>query len=329
MPMKILVTGASGLTGSQLTKRLLREGNEVRVLVRKQSRLSVLEGLPVEVAHGDLAAAAELPADLMRGIGTVYNIAAAWQAENVPDSYFRAVNVEGVRRLLQMARQSGVRRFVHCSTVGVQGEIRNPPATEEHPYNPGDHYQRTKMDGELLALDFFRQHGLPGAVVRPVGVHGPGDTRFLKLFRSINRGHFRMIGSGRTLYHLTYIDDLVSGIVLAGTRPEAVGEVFTIGGESYLTLQELVEKIARILGRKLPALHIPVFPVWLAGALCELTCRPLGISPPLYRRRVDFFTKDRAFDIGKAKRLLGFRPQVGVDEGLQRTADWYRAQDLL
>jgi len=327
--MNILVTGASGTTGSVLTRRLLEQGHRVRVLLRPSSSLKALEGMPLETVLGDLADAAHLPEGLMRDIDTVYHLAAAWQAENVPVSNFRTINVEAVGRLLHLAREAGVHRFVHSSTVGVQGEIRHPPATEEHPYNPGDHYQQTKMEGELLALDFFRREGLAGTVVRPVGIYGPGDRRFLKLFKMIDQGRFRMIGNGRTLYHLTYIDDMVSGIILAGTRPEGVGEIFTIGGEGFLTLQALAEKIAALLDRRLPVWKIPATPVWLAGALCELFCRPLGLNPPIYRRRVDFFLKDRAFDISKAKRLLGYQPQVPLDEGLRRTVACYRAEGLL
>jgi nucleoside-diphosphate-sugar epimerase len=96
-----------------------------------------------------------------------------------------------------------------------------------------------------------------------------------------------------------------------------------------LTLAELVARIARTLNVSVPSKRVPVWPVWLAGLLCEIVCRPFGIEPPIYRRRVDFFIKDRAFDISKAKRLLGYEPQVELDTGLQMTAEWYLAQNLL
>lgn len=138
-----------------------------------------------------------------------------------------------------------------------------------------------------------------------------------------------MIGSGNVLYHLTFVEDLVAGIALAGEKDEAIGEIFTIGGEGYLTLNELVSKISEILNRPVSSIRIPVWPVWFAGWLCEIICQPFGISPPIYRRRVDFFLKDRAFDISKAKRLLGYQPRVSLDEGLRKTAVWYREQGLL
>ncbi|MDZ7262165.1 MAG: NAD(P)-dependent oxidoreductase, partial [candidate division KSB1 bacterium] len=145
----------------------------------------------------------------------------------------------------------------------------------------------------------------------------------------IYKGKFRMIGNGRVLYHLTYIDDLVEGIILCGEKEEARGQLYTLGGNEYVTLNELVGMIAEALEVPRPTKRIPVWPVWLAGALCEAMCRPLGIEPPIYRRRVDFFIKDRAFDISKAKRELGYQPKIDLKTGLKLTADWYRQQGWL
>jgi nucleoside-diphosphate-sugar epimerase len=327
--VKALVTGASGFTGSHLARHLGAAGYDVRALVRRSSRLTALEGVPVELAYADLEKADPLD-HAVQGVHAVFHIAALYRAENVSRRAFWDVNVEATRRLLEASERAGVRRFVHCSTVGVQGDIRNPPAPEEAPYSPGDRYQESKRDGELLALEWFRSGRVAGSVVRPTGIYGPGDLRFLKLFRMIDRGRFRMLGSGEVLYHLTYVEDLAQGLRLAGEREEALGEVFTIGGEGYLTLNQLVAKIAQALGRPIPQhAHIPVWPVWMAGLACELLCKPFGIEPPLYRRRVDFFTKSRAFDISKAKRLLGYRPQVSLEDGLRRTASWYREEGLL
>jgi nucleoside-diphosphate-sugar epimerase len=326
--MKALVTGANGFTGSHLTRHLLERGYAVRALVREGADLATIEGLPLEYSVANLADVSPLD-DAMRGIDVVFHVAAVYRNESLPRRVFRDVNVGGTRRLLEAAKRGDVRRFVHCSTVGVQGDIRNPPATEDAPYAPGDPYQESKRDGGILALDFFKRENLPGTVVRPTGIYGPGDTRLLKLFRFINNGQFRMIGSGNVLYHLTYVEDVVTGILLAGEKETAVGEIFTIGGNEHLTLNELVGKIAAILSKPLKTGRIPVWPVWMAGLLCELTCRPMGISPQLYRRRVDFFTKDRAFDISKARRRLGYEPRVALDEGLRRTVAWYRGHGWL
>jgi len=327
MGEKVLVTGSTGFTGGHLCRRLLQKGYQVRGLARETSDYIDLQKAGVEIVIGDLRDKASLTR-AVKGIDTVYHLAALYRQEGVPKKLFWEVNVEGTRNILEASLEAGVKRFVHCSTVGVQGEIKNPPATEDYPYNPGDYYQESKMEGEKLALRFFSEHNLPG-VVRPVGIYGPGDKRFLKLFRYIYNGKFRMLGNGETLYHMTYIDDLVEGIILCGERDNAIGEIYTIGGEEYVTLNELVEMIAEILGVEKPRGHFPIWPVWLVSSLCETVCRPLRIEPPLYRRRLDFFIKDRAFDISKAKRELGYQPKVGLKTGLKITAEWYRQQGWL
>jgi nucleoside-diphosphate-sugar epimerase len=326
--MTALVTGANGFTGSYLVKNLIHRGYKVKGLVRKNSDLKNIKDLPIELIYADIAV--DSLEGIMKDIDIVFHIAAAYRIENVPQKYFWDVNVEGTRKLLKEAKRAGVKRFIHSSTVGVQGEIKDPPAKEEDPYGPGDYYQESKVEGEKLALDFFRKENLPGVVVRPVGIYGPGDMRFLKLFKFINNGKFRMIGNGKVLYHLTFVEDLAEGIALAGEKNEALGEVFTIGGESYLMLSELVNKIAAALDKPIPdKMRIPVWPVWFGGLICEIACKPFGITPPIYRRRVDFFIKDRAFDISKAKKILGYQPKVSLDKGLKITADWYKQQGLL
>jgi nucleoside-diphosphate-sugar epimerase len=323
-----LVTGANGFTASYVCRQLLEKGYKVRGLVRKNADMKLIDGASIELCYADLALDTDF-SSVMDGIDVVYHIAAAYRTENVPRKYFWDVNVEGTKKMLEAAKKAGVKKFVHSSTVGVQGDIENPPATEEYRYGPGDYYQESKVDGEKLVLEFHKKEKFPIAVVRPVGIYGPGDTRFLKLFKHIYNGKFRMIGDGKVLYHMTYVEDLAHGFILAGEKEESVGEIFTIGGEGYLTLGELVDKIASILNKQIPKLKIPVWPVWFGGLLCEIACKPFGLSPPIYRRRVDFFVKDRAFDISKAKRLLGYSPKVPLDEGLKLTADWYLKNGLL
>lgn len=328
MAESALVTGASGFTGGALCRRLAAGGADVTAFVRSPGRCDELRSMGVRVVAVDITSADEVKA-AFRPFSAVYHIAAAFRVEEDSLAAFRLVNVEATRNLLEAAAAAGVRRFVHCSTVGVQGEIDDPPASEEYRFRPGDEYQQSKMEGEVLAREFFARSGLPGVVVRPVGIYGPGDARFLKLFRPISRRRFVMIGSGRPLYHLTYIDDLVDGFVLAGSRPEAPGEVFTIGGPRYTTLNELVRLIAGAVGAPPPRVRIPYAPVHAAAAVCQAVCRAAGVKPPLYPRRVEFFAKSRAFSIGKARRLLGYSPKVDLEEGLGRTAAWYREKGLL
>jgi nucleoside-diphosphate-sugar epimerase len=330
--VKVLVTGATGFTGGHLAASLARRGDDVRALVRPKSRArfdrSPLSAAGVDAAEGDLGDRSSLDR-AVAGVEVVYHIAATYREAGQPDAAYRAINVEGTRHLLEAARAAGARRLVHCSTGGVHGHVAHPPANEDAPFNPGDIYQETKLEAERLVRRFGRDTGFDVVIVRPIGIYGPGDTRFLKMFRGLARGRFPMLGSGEVFYHLTFIDDLVEGFRLCGRVLVAAGRTYLLAGPRYTTLNELVALVARAVGGTPPRIHWPVWPFWTAGLLCELVCVPLRIEPPLYRRRVDFYTKSRAFDTTRARTELGYAPQVDLEEGLRRTADWYRAEGLL
>jgi nucleoside-diphosphate-sugar epimerase len=319
----VALTGASGYTGGRLLAALRERGDEVTVLVRARSPADAVRSRAARVVEGDLADADAIDR-LISGQDAVLHVAAVYRTAGHPDDYYREVNVRGTERLLEAAARHGVRRFVHTSTVGVHGHVEIPPADENAPLAPGDIYQETKAEGEKLAFDYHRRRGVPVSVVRPGAIYGPGETRLLKLFRAIARGRYAIVGSGRTFYHPVYIDDLVAGYLLALDRDEAVGEAFLICGPSYISQQDLAALVAKHTGGRVLPFRIPARPIQWAGDLVEAICVPLGIEPPLHRRRVDFWTKSRAFTIEKARRLLGYDPKVGLDEGVARTAAWYR-----
>jgi nucleoside-diphosphate-sugar epimerase len=320
-----LVTGATGFTGSHLALSLARAGRQVRALVRDHARAGELAAAGVELVAGDIR-----DADALRrataGVSVVYNIAALYRQAGLPRETYRAVNATAAGAIVEAAAGAGARRVVQCSTVGVHGDVEHPPANEDAPLKPGDVYQETKLEGERLAQDASRRTGIPVTIVRPSGIYGPGDRRLLKLFRGVARGRFPMLGSGKIYYHLTYIDDLVEGFRLCGEHPAAANRTYILAGGEVTTLNELVDLVADVAGTKPPRVHLPVWPVWIAGAVCELVCGPFGLEPPLYRRRVDFFTKSRAFDIGRARQEIGYAPRVSLRDGIARTLDWYRGR---
>ena len=330
--MTVLVTGATGFTGGHLAAGLKQCGHTVRALVRPRSlekfRASSLAQLGIDAVEGDLTDP-ESVARAAVGATVVYHIAATYREAGQPDSVYRVVNVDGTRHVLDAARRAGATRVVHCSTGGVHGHIEQPPATEDAPLNPGDVYQETKLEAEQLAREYGRTHPLEVVIARPIGIYGPGDTRFLKMFRGLARGRFPMLGSGDVFYHLTYIDDLVEGFRLCGEVAGVSGRTYVLAGPRYTTLNELVQLVATELEVEPPRWHWPAWPFWTAGLLCEAICVPLRIEPPLYRRRVDFYTKSRAFDTSRARAELGFAPRVDLREGIHRTAEWYRACGLL
>ncbi len=317
-PAWVVVTGATGFVGKRLCQTLTDRGYKVRVLVRSDREDPFFRSINAQIYTGDICDP-EVADWVLDGAVGLFNLAAVVSKKGVDVSEFRRVHVEAVENLLDAALRRGVRRFVQCSTIGVLGDIGNRPADEETPLNAKDEYQLSKAEGEKLALSYNGKEKLEVTVVRPAMVYGPGDTRLAKLFRHIATGRFRMIGTGATLAHPVYIDDLVEGMILALNSKKAAGRIYILGGDRCVTLNEWAAIIAKAAGVKLSRFHIPYPLVMSVALVCEVICAPFGIEPPLYRRRVDFFIKNRAFAIDRAKEELGYNPMVNLEEGAKRT----------
>jgi nucleoside-diphosphate-sugar epimerase len=321
---RVLVTGAGGFTGLTLARTLAARGHQVCGLIRNPAHAGELARAGVEVVPGDVRDEALVRRSL-EGVDTVYHLAAVFRRAGVPDSEYRTVHVDATRLLIEAARDAGVRRVVHCSTVGVHGHIAgDAPATEDAPFHPMDIYQQTKLEGEWMARETARRTGVALTVVRPGPIYGPGDRRLLKLIGGVARRRFRLLGDGSPRFQMVYVDDLIEGFRLAGEQPNAVGRTYIITGAEAPSLRDLVDEIADVAQVQPPRLRLPVWPFWLLGAACEAVCVPFGIEPPIFRRRVKFFTSNRWFDTSRAQRELGFAPQVPLREGLQRTLESYR-----
>lgn len=327
-PETVAVTGATGFLGSHLTEHLICQGCRLRILARDPDKAAPFRDRVEAVVAGDIADPGAL-ADLAGGCRTFVHLVSNFRVVKGSAESYQRVNVEGTRNALAAAAEAGVRRFVHCSTIGVHGDVARSPANEESPYNPGDLYQETKLQAEHACRDFMSNTDMEIVIIRPTSQYGPGDLRMLKMFRMLAAGRFVMIGSCQAHFHAVYIDDLVAGFRLAMTRPGIGGDTFLIGGPRYVTLQEYIETAAAALGAPAPRWRVPYWPVHFAAWTCEVLCRPLGLEPPLHRRRVRFFRNNRAFNIDKARRVLGYEPRVELAEGMRRTVDWYREQGLL
>jgi nucleoside-diphosphate-sugar epimerase len=321
--MRSLVTWGTGFTGSHLVRRLLDRGDEVRVLDTAPGLADAeLASRGARLVFGSVTDAAVVD-ELTRGVDRVFHLAAVFRQINVPDALYHSVNAEGTRIVAEAALRHGVSSFVYCSTQGVHGDVAQPPGDEDSPIAPEDYYQQTKFEGEEHVQALVAK-GLPATILRPMGIYGPGDpARFLMLFKAVSRGWFLMFGNGETLYHPLYIDNLVDAFELAAAR-RGRGEVFLIGDAAYVTLNDLVKAVAASMSVPVRIVYLPFRPLWLAAAACEAVCRPLGLEPPLFRRRADWFRQNRAFRISRAQRELGYRPGIDLPTGLARTAEWYR-----
>ena len=327
--MKVLVTGGNGFTGAALVMRLLKDGHDVRTLdntdgIRahdlKKSGAEMIMGSITDVERVDQVAA---------GMDIIFHLAAAFRELNVPDSHYYDVNVNGTRHVMEAAIKHGITKVIYCSTQGVHGHIQDPPGDETSPIAPEDYYQQTKYLGEMVVNEYPLSK-VKHTIIRPTAIYGPGDpARFLMIYKWVHRGFFPMFGDGRTFYHPVYIDNLVDAFVLSMHTDASHGETYIIGDEHYCSIEDLVRKTAQAMTIDIKVAHLPLKPLIIAGHICEKACKPFGIAPPIFPRRVDWFRQVRAFSIDKARGELKYTPRIGIDEGLKRTAKWYLTEGYL
>jgi len=324
----VLVTGGKGFLGQHLVPRLIEAGHEVRVLARPRSTGDQTKESEANVIWGDIRDRQTVE-HAVEGVDRVIHLVSNFRNGGSDKKEAYSINVQGTVNVLNACLKHRIKHLIHCSTIGVHGNVKHIPANEETPFNPGDLYQETKLIAEKQVWEFYRQKGLPITVIRPISMLGPGDLRMLKLFRMIKKGWFVMVGNGEKLFQPAYIDDVTCGFVLCLGNKRAIGEVFIMGGEEHLSLRDLVQLVAAELDVAPPRFKVPLKPVLWLAELCEQVCVPLGLEPPLHRRRVSFFQNNRAFSVEKAKRILGYQPRVSLPEGIRRTIHWYEEHGWL
>ncbi len=324
----VAVTGATGFLGSHLCERLISEGYKVAILARDQEKANKFEGRVVKTVIGDIADEKAI-AELVSGVDMVIHLVSNFRTASGPPESYHHINVDGTETVLEAAKTAGVKRFVHCSTIGVHGSVKSTPANEESPFNPGDLYQETKVESENMVRASIGKSEMEIVIIRPCSIYGPGDMRMLKMFKMLSKRMFFLVGPCRENFHAVYIDDLVNGFMLALNKPEAAGETFIIGGASYLSLKDYIAVVAEAVDAPLPWLRFPYWFFYSAAVVCEKICVPLGIEPPLHQRRVRFYKNNRAFSINKAQAILGYEPDIDLRAGMKSTADWYRENGYL
>ena len=327
--MKVLVTGGTGFTGKALVRKLLDDGYEVVALdYKKGLKTEELEQWGAKVIIGSVVDS-DVVEEAVTGADVVLHLAAAFRELNVPKTYYREVNVGGTEKMLEASLRHGVKKFVYCSTCGVHGNIDNPPGGEDAPIQPADYYQQTKYEAEPVVLE-YQKKGLKTTILRPAAIYGPGDPeRFFMIFKRVHKGKFPIFGKGETFYHPLYIDNLVDAFLLCMQEGVGDGGTYLIADEEYVSIKDLVTRVGKAMGGNLKIAHYPIVPLIIAGHFFETICRPFKITPPIFPRRVDWYRQNRAFKIDRAKKDLGYDPKVGLDEGLKRTAEWYRKEGYL
>ncbi|MBW2663803.1 MAG: NAD-dependent epimerase/dehydratase family protein [Deltaproteobacteria bacterium] len=328
--MNVLITGGTGFIGSRLALRCLNDGHAVRVFGQQNNEAERKNKDDIEREGAQVILGSMTDKDLIdkvtQGVDVVFHLAAAQHEANVPDHVFSDVNVTGTKNLLDMCLKAGVKRFVHGSTIGVYGNF-DGRIDEESPCNPENIYGVTKLEGEKLVLSY--KDKIPLVIIRISETYGPGDRRLLKLFKLINKNAFFMIGSGKNLHQLIFVDDLISGLLNAADSEKAVGEIILLVGKEPITTNDMVKTIADSLNARILGFRAPRLPFLVLAWMMETCLKPLGIQPPLHRRRMDFFRKSFSFSSKKAPELLSFKPKFSFELGVTETARWYKKMGLL
>jgi nucleoside-diphosphate-sugar epimerase len=331
--MRLLVTGGTGFIGSHLAEQGRRLGAEVVVLgladrPEERANVELLRRQGVEVVSGSITDP-DLCGQAVRGATHVFHLAVAMREGAKSDEFFESVNLDGTRHLLEAAARGRVRRFVYCSTIGIYGH-RAPGITREgSPLAPGNIYERTKVSAERLVRELGAARGLPYTILRPADVYGPRDQRLLKLFKGVSAGRFPFFGSGEGRRHMIYVDDVVSGFFRACESDGALGESFILAGPKACTLRDLVAEVQAATGSRRYGIRLPLKPMLGVAGVVEDVSRKLGVEPPIYRRRMDFFWSDSEFDTTRARQGLDWAPRVDLPEGIRRTLEDYRRSGAL
>jgi nucleoside-diphosphate-sugar epimerase len=308
-----LVTGAGGFVGSHFAPYLADRGFEVRAIdVHAPARPP---GSGVEFRVQDIREPRGLARSL-EGIDTVFNLASVHLDVHATAAQFESVNVQALEQLIELSAAAHVRRVVQVSSVGVYGHVAHPPAAEDAPLNPENEYERTKAAGEQAARAAAARTGLDLVIVRPSWVYGVGCPRTAKLVRSLRKRRFFFIGPGNNLRHPIYIDDFMAGLELtAAAGPDIAGRTFNLAGPRWMTVKEMVGEFARALRVPAPAVHVPRWVGLSVGWAAEQVSAVVGAEPPVSRRTLAFFENDNAFDIGAARKWLGFDPKTDLAQG--------------
>jgi nucleoside-diphosphate-sugar epimerase len=317
--VRIAVSGAGGFLGSRLAERLIVEGHTVRALVRSGNVPRWLGEQGAELLLGDITDGACRRA-LVAGCEIVFHAAGLVTEVAASESEYERVNVEGTERLAQAAIDAGARRIVFVSSTAVHAPNTGRALDESSAIEPEGAYGRSKAEAERRLTSLAERARIELAIVRPSRIYGPRDTSLGRIFRSIARRRWVLVGACTAEVDFVYVDDVVEALGRAATRGAGV---YLVGGPECVSIGRFLSEIARALGTQPPSLRLPFGPVWIASALVAAAYVGFGHEPPVAPKRLAFFRNSRVVDHSRARRDLGYDPAVGVREGVERTARWY------
>jgi dihydroflavonol-4-reductase len=307
--MKVFVTGATGFIGSHLVPRLLRDGHELRCLVRRPGAGRALEGQGAATVTGDVTDRGSIEralpgCDCLLHLANVYSF---WERDR---RLYAKVNVEGTRNVMECALAASIPRVVHVSSVVIYGRPADSPFTEESPLGPVrfSEYARTKHAGDRIAWELHERRGLPLVTILPGAVLGPGDTKPTgDYLRSLVRRHMPARVMEDSVLTFVHVRDVAEAIARVAARDDLSGARYLLGAER-MRLRDVNRMVSRISGVPLPVLRMPGPMATAGAALLTWLADRIGQPPPwgMSRDQIRTMREGFAFDGSKAERELGF-----------------------
>ncbi len=318
-----LVTGASGVIGLPLVKRLVEQGEQVRVLVH-QTPVDLPEG--VQIYRGDINDAAVLH-EAVAGVQAVFHLAAKLHTNNPGvdlHAEYARVNVQGTRSLAEAAQKANVERFVFFSSINVYGHSEPGQILDENaPLNPDSWYAETKVQAEQIVSGL-----LPSVILRFAAVYGPRmKGNYLKMAHALKKRWFIPVGNGLNRRTLIYEEDAADAALLASHHSAASGRVFNVTDAQIYTLRQIIEAICAALQRPSPLFYLPAAPIRLSAAVLESALHRVGKKSPVGAVMIDKLIEDVAISGNRLRDELGFTAQNDLRRGWTRTLEGLAAHD--
>jgi len=332
--MNILVTGATGFIGSHLVENLVANNHEVICMIRKTSNTELLDELGVETRIGDLGDPNSMKS-VPKNVELTYHLGSYYTFLRKKEYYVK-YNEQGTEALLEACEDAGVARFIYCSSVEAIGAVHFSKTienyvTEEIPYNPQYEHGRSKVRTERIVMDHNGE--MDWTIFRPTGVYGPRNFDdvaywFIEaLAKNKISVWFRVRNCGTI--HFTYSDDVIQGFDLA-RKEAAKNQIFNIASDKAKSVDEAMQIICNILGRKLPRFAFPKLILKSVVALIQVFNAIRGKQEFFIRTAtIDSVSQHRNYSNQKTKDLLGFAPKYDWETGLTKTINWYRENEIL
>lgn len=327
--MRYLITGATGFVGSHIAEACVQRGQAVVAVVRPSSDTSLLDKWGVVSLRGQLTDAG-LIRRAMEDVDVVVHCAAKVGNWGPLEDYLRA-NVEPLRTMLETCKGHALSRFVHMSSLGVY-PARHHYGTDETaplPANHSDGYSQSKVEAEKVALQYYRDYGVPVVILRPGFVYGPRDRAVMpRIIEGLRKKQVRYPGGGRAALNTIFIRNLVDAVFLAVDQTQAVGQVYNLTDGEFVSKRRFIEAVADAFELPHPTLTPPL---WIAKAIartCESYARMRGAAeaPRFNLTTLKFLGLNLDFSIDKARRDLGYRPRHTFDDAISETMAWYKQE---